>query len=395
MRVIFRISLFWIVFTITGSLVLANSRFQPTKTTLDSEWKEGETASTACSTGFVSSRDRLALGASARFYLQSPNEEYSKVDAWFAFPTISKRLKVDWNYQWNQDYYIETAGVEYRFGFWRHFDLDLKAETGLRNSADGQNSKYRYNMDRQSLNLDYTSHKWDYRFKFNRAAKDYPVTTYYTSRKIQLDQGIKWRINPDLSMDLDYQESTGEYPYDTSLTWVSWKEKWTAAARYRFNDHFQLAFKSTMLDWDQGFNHYRDDRRLEMGLDWELSPVANLAAKLRVNALNFYSAVEYYEPGDVVVGEDDLKSRSEIKLGVEYQYDWANFTIGIGYLMGNVDYKAEQAPDSQKSSFYSLFTWKRGKFTLKIKAAPNGDLEQNKGIYQVKLEYNPGKNQEN
>ena len=106
-------------------------------------------------------------------------------------------------------------------------------------------------------------------------------------------------------------------------------------------------------------------------------------------AEKLFSQEIYYDPDETPLPTEDLKSRCERKFILDYNHDFTRFSLSTALYIGWVDYY--NADDHFNIGMIGSVTYQSLHWKSTFKAAPIGDLNQNYGYYQLKLEYIPGK----
>ncbi len=368
----------------SGCQVLAG--FGIEKIGVDSTVSSGKETTGALSSKMGGDWDWFCLDITDRIYLMGSGDEYSWLRIGINFPKLSENLDFDLNYSRNQSYYLQTTGVDYQKYFGERIGFNLGAKYGLRDTANGDTSEYRYNFEEQTLGCGWDLFGLDWALDLTRIVKNYPINTYLSSEKLQLEEGVIWKINPGFEVEFGYQETTCDYPFDAKLMRAYWKEQWIIGAEYRINERCRLTSEYSLTDWDKGFDHYQDSWKFDTDLYFKISTATKLSVGIIYNELQYYLTSNYYDP-DGTVEEEDTNSRSELKLGTEVQHDFTKtFFLGIGCSYGKYDYKSAMREDVNKFGFYGKLNWKLKLYNLYIKAVPAGDLQHNNAYYQLKVE---------
>jgi hypothetical protein len=359
------------------------------KVALTSEWVADGDNTTVFNLASRGDWDWILVKLNGKFYSPLAQENYSSAGASLTFPKFSKDFGLNLSQEWNLDYKIISSGWGYHWTPFPGLKTGINYQASSRKAADGEESENRFASDSETISLGY---KWDclnYDLKFSRAAKDYPVDNTYTSLKLQLDQGVVWQVAPETQLKLLYREDTGDYPNYKDLGMNYWKDEWALQGQFGRIERGRWDWEYARLNWVKWMFPYRNDQHLKLRFDSQLTPVSELSIQVILADLNYIYVQDDCEPGDTSDEDQDLKSRVEKKLGLEYIHDFSPFSVEVGYFGGSFDYKAESAADTLKSGFYSVLRFKGKQFEISLKAAPGGDLQRNDGYFQLKVEYQP------
>jgi hypothetical protein len=393
MRKLFGVIIF-IGVIVCDSLVVAASGMELDKAMLDLKWTEGETTTQSILHLETSGDwDWLSLGILGKFYVVPIENCYSSLNSKLVFPKLNEDLIFRVGYDWDDKYQIYNAGVNYSCQPLQQTALEIGYKAEERHPE--LDTGCPYSLNDEMVRFTWKDKPWQYSFKLTRNDKEYYQNyPQWTSLKFQLGQSIAWHPQPNIQLQLEYQEDTGDYPAACDKDF--WKEAWGLKGEYANRSEVHYSWEYSKLDWERGFEPYRNDQQIKLKLQSKLNPTTKVIIGAVCADLNYDSQEQDYdEPGTYYLPETDLKSRVVSKIGVEVQFNWAPYTLEIGSFLGKVDYDSKLVTDTIRFGIYGSLDWKLHQMELSLKFAPAGDLSQTDAYYQLAVIYKPGKQVDN
>jgi hypothetical protein len=356
------------------------------KIVLDSKWQQTDGLNSSLGFKADGKWPWLESNLSLKFRLPNTDSDYSVCDLGLIFPNISDDLTFDFDYQWNVKYRSLLTGFDYKLNPFEPWALTCGYSEGRRDPVPGYDSIYYYLQNRKQVGFSYHSGRFHYDLEFAGAAKNYPEAGWYTSERQTLLHGVSWKPNPRFNYKLGYQEATGNYPYDLSFTRSYWKETWTVTGEQKFSENFRWKWDYNRMRWDQGYRAKRYAQNIHMQFERQFNPFTSLQTDF-ILAEKIYSESVYYDPDEMENPDEELMSRCERKITVEYNHNFGGTSIGLGVYVASLDYYTDA--DVFKTGFFGFWAFKAEYWKVIFKAAPLGSLSSNTGTYQLKLEYDP------
>jgi hypothetical protein len=372
-----------------GLALAAASGVSLEKVALASEWVEDGASKTAFNLSSRGDWEWIVVKMTGKFYCPLAQENYSSAGVSLIFPELSRNLEVTLGQQWNLDYKTISSGFDYHWNPLPELSTGVNWEGNWRNAANGEESKYRFAANSETVRLGYQWECLNYNVKLSRAAKDYPEDDIYTSLKLRIDQGVVWQMSPETRFKLLYREATGDYPNYKEREMNYWKDEWTLQGQFGRVERGRWDWEYGWMNWDKGMFPYRSDQHVKVKFNSKITEASEVRFQAIVADLNYCSELDFYEPGDIIEADENLNSRVEKKLGLEYIYDFSPFSVELGCFGQSLDYDSVKVNDILGTCFYGLLRFKSKQFEISLKAAPNGDLQRSSGYYDLKLEYKP------
>jgi len=329
----------------------------------------------------------LELDSALKLYLDANESSYRYLKLNLRLPEYLPLLKLNTDYQWNEKYEVFEYGFDFNWKPFKGFKLNLGVNSGAKDVFPGENDRYINHWDEERLNLSYNNSGWFYKFKLTHLEKKYPHASYYSSEKFNLRQEIYSDVNSKLRLGIIYQEWTADYPWDTSLTRDYWKEEWELTGRYRQAKDFYWKWSCYSKAWDQGFDPYLDSRGYSLEANWWQRKVYNIALKYSYAELDYYSAAKIYSDEEEEYLEEDLKSRTEQRLGLNFRRFVGDFEFGSKVDLLDKDYCSESVADTLTWGLTTSCKWQRDNFKTQLTLGPFNNNDTN-STYQLKLSYN-------
>lgn len=364
-----------------GQTALANESTD--RIILTSQWRTAETSNTVLKFNSKYNGEWLELDWGFRIPDRLDEDNYASVYSGFELPQIIPDLEFDLDYRWDDTYQIWTAGAAYHMQPSSAWEWGVGYGGGYRDGLDTGGSPYRYRFRKADAKLDFTQNPWSYSAGLSYTAKDYPVTRYYTSERLALEQTIRWQPKRSSALYLSYLENAADYPCDESLTRSYFKTQWLLGGRYRFDEPWDLNWEVSSAQRNKGLNETSRTMSLDLSLRTRLGKGTTI--------LRGGLADRDYSTG-ATPGEDDpetdLKSRTEQKTTLTWSYPLGEtFASEVGWFWIRLDYDGIFADDSSCTGWFTTLTWKPKPFQWVLRAAPWGDLNRRVGFYQVQVEY--------
>lgn len=325
-----------------------------------------------------------------RFTFPETANQYHSLGVAWGFPKLPFGLEVDWKYQWDTRYEVTSGQLAYYWKPLKGLSLQAALAAGSKAATVAASERYRNQWDYQKLQTGYDRHSWSYKWRLERTAKDYPDAAYYSSTRYDLEQSLIRRVTSGLKLGLTYQESTGDYPEDASLTRDYWKEKWSLWSSYRRGQN-RFDGSYAVLTWDKGidsfFGPYQQNQYLTLeytrfGKQWRMK------ARFSGSELNYSSNRVVFDP-DEPEAEEDTQSRLEQKLAFEVMRRFNRLKLETELFTIVKDYRL--GPRDRRSGCLTLLTWEWQRTKIHLTLAPLGNSRSGKGFYELKWEYNPKK----
>jgi hypothetical protein len=388
MRILFGVIAF-IGIIVGDSLVMAAPGLRLDKVMLEQQWTEGEASQSILHLGASSNWDGLSLGLLGKFYVVPIEDRYSSLNARLVFPKLNEDLVFRVDYDWDDKYKIYGTGVNYSCQPFQQTALEVgyKAEERCPELLTG----CPYRLNDEMIGFTWEDKPWQYSFKLTRNDKEYYQNyPQYTLLKYQLGQAIGWHLRPNMRLQLEYQEDTGDYPAAGYKDF--WKEAWTLKGEYGNSAKSHYSWEYSILDWDRGFEDYRDDQQINLKLRSELNSTTKVIFGAVYADLKYDSPEQdYSEPGVYYHPETDLNSRVVSKIGVEFQFNMTPYTLELGTFVGSFNYDSDSVVDTIRSGIYGTLGWQLHQVEFSLKVAPAGDLAHTDAYYQFEITYKPGK----
>ncbi|HBE79078.1 MAG TPA: hypothetical protein DDW65_15085 [Firmicutes bacterium] len=361
--------------------------FELDKAELGEEWNEGEANQSILRINNSGSWDDLHLKLSGKFYVVPVEDHFSSLNARFVLPNITEDFDMKVGYDWDDDYQIYSAGMNYNFKPFSKTTLDLGFKMEERQPEFDRGCPYRFNNE--TLAFSWEKQPWEYRVKLARNDKEYyRKDPQYTCLKYELEEDIGWQLRPNVEIQLEYHEDSGKYPAANSTDF--WKQEWVIQGKHNIDKKWQYDWEYSKLYWERGYEPYRDNQKIQFRAHTKLNPAISLVGGWVCRDLHYYSAEQdYSEPGVYFHPETDLKSRVENKLSLELQFKNSPYVWELGSFIGDFHYKSNPTNDKTRSGIYGSFLWKFKQMELSVKAAPAGDLSTSDAYYQLKIIYIP------
>jgi hypothetical protein len=353
---------------------------------LDSKWQQTDGFNSSLSFKVAGKWPWLESNLNLKLRLPNTDSDYSACDLGLIFPNISDDLAINFNYQWNIKYQSFLTGFDYRLKPYEPWALTCGYGAGRRDPVSGYDSIYFYLLNRKQVGFNYQLDHFHYNLEFAYTAKNYPEAEWYTSERQTFVQEVSWKPDRRFNYKLGYQEATGNYPYDDSFTRSFWKAIWTLAGEQKFSENFRWKWDCRQMKWDQGYRAKRNAQNLHMLFERRINPLSSLQTDF-ILAERIYSEAVDYDPDETENPDEELMSRCERKIIVEYNHDFDRASIGLGIYLASLDYYTDTAVF--KTGFFGFWAFKSGHWKTIFKAAPQGSLSSNTGFYQLKLEYDP------
>lgn len=361
------------------------------KVTLETKATEDEALRTKLRLDAYANWDWIVMDWTNGLTFPEAAENYHSVGVTWGFPKLPFGLEVDWDYQWDTRYEVTSGGIGYYWKPIKGLKVQAVLEAGSKAAAIAASERYRNQWDYQKLQGNYDRHHWSFKWRLERTAKDYPEAKYYTSTRYVLEQSVVRTVTPGLKVGLSYQESTGDYPEDTSLTRDYWKEKWSVWTSYRQGRNQRWDGSFSVLTWEKGIDSFFEPYQQNQYLTLEYtrwSKLWRVNARLSGSELNYRSDSVIFDPDEADL-EEDTKSRLEQKLVLELirrfnrlKLETEFFAIVKEYHMGQND---------RRSGCLAMITWELRRTKIHLTMAPLGNGQSEKRFYELKWEYNPKK----
>ncbi|HEX7714270.1 MAG TPA: hypothetical protein VF531_09615, partial [Bacillota bacterium] len=185
-----------------GQTALANESTD--RIILTSQWRTAETSNTVLKFNSKYNGEWLELDWGFRIPDRLDEDNYASVYSGFELPQIIPDLEFDLDYRWDDTYQIWTAGAAYHMQPSSAWEWGVGYGGGYRDGLDTGGSPYRYRFRKADAKLDFTQNPWSYSAGLSYTAKDYPVTRYYTSERLALEQTIRWQPKRSSALYLSY-----------------------------------------------------------------------------------------------------------------------------------------------------------------------------------------------
>lgn len=350
---------------------------------LTSRWQTDGTSTTVLKLNSEYNGEWLELDWDCRLPDRLDEDNYATVHCGFVSPLMPD-LGFDLDYRWNDTYRIWTAGAAYRLQPAPAWEWTAGYGGGYRDGLATGGSPYRYRFRKAEAILDYNQNPWSYSVGLFYHAKDYPVTRYYTSERLVLEQTVRWQPKRSSALYLSYLENTADYPYDESLTRSYFKTEWLLGGRHRFDDTPDLSWEVSSSQRHKGLNETSGVRSLDLCLR------SRLGKRMAFQFQGGFTDRDYSKDAAPVEDdpETDLKSRTEQKTTLTWSYSLGEAVAAeAGWFWIRFNYDEVFADDSSFTGLFTKVTWKPKPWQLVMKAAPWGDLNRRAGFYQVQVEY--------
>lgn len=330
----------------------------------------------------------LEMDLSNKLAFPEQSDQYHSTKFQLEFTRFVPGLGLDMDYQFNPRYEVTEVGLDYRWKPLKGMRLHVGLDTGSKSGRVVSSKPYRNHWNAQQLYVTYAWRDWNYKWRLNRMDKEYPERKYYTSLKYDLMQEISKELTPKLKAGVTYHEATADYPFDTSMTRDYWKEEWTFWLNYKQERNRRWKGEFRVLSSERGFDSEQDNRYFTLEYQ-QWNKKWRLAARCGYSELRYFTDTFLWEPDDDETElETDTKSRNEKKVTVELsRYFTKNWTLEWQWFAWERDYL--QGPSKRRQGWVTTVVWKLRGFQVKLTTAPWGNLQTEKGTYQLKLEYNP------
>lgn len=388
MRILFVLFLLGLVFYLAIPVSAAGDGIELQKISLTSKWAPER----GFQSGLRFNADMRWNGFNSRITanLRSPNDDdgYSGCTLGLTFPKLAAHLKFNTSYQWNEAYRIFSSGAVYQFRFWKNAVFHCGYTAGRRDAVPGRDNQYLYFSNRGNLEFDYRLSRLNYGLNYTYTGKNYPYASRYSSEQQHLAQKVTWLLAPGSNITLGYDESAGNYPYDTSYFYSYWKAAWKLKGDCRINRDFQWKWEYSHMEMDQSRERKRRNQKLMQKIirrfeTFQLSGEMIFAEKI-------YNADVFYDPGET--GDDpydDPQSRMGRKITIQYRREWEKFSLELGVYGEWLDYYQNNEQDGFFSGLQGSLSWKANDWRFTVKVSPLGDLRGNLMYYQLRLDYIP------
>lgn len=383
MRILLWVFILGGIIGLFDSVQASNSGFGLEKVGLTSELDEKGIESVV---GLASQGDWewFWINLDGKFHYPQKEDSYSSFGAKFKFPGLTKNVEFDLDRQWDPKYQIDSSGINLTLKPLSQLAMDLDLEQSRRNPAGNVESEYCYSAGAGQLGLDYQLGGWDYRLKLACVAKDYPEADQYTSLKLKLDQEVAWEPASFLHFKFLCKDDTGQYPNIEDLTWNYWKETLAVQGRVIESEKREWDWEISGMEWLRGYGHYRDDWRYRLKRLMKTGSDSEWSFQVSWADLNYYMDEEF-APEENLEEDEDVLSRIEKKLGMEYGKNLGNWRVELGCHGSIFNYRSGDI--LLTSGFYGNLGWKYQKWQFAMKIAPDGDLQRTQGFYRLKLDY--------
>lgn len=377
----------WILFGLFIFITIpARAEFNFDKITVKLDSTEGEAIEKDfyCYSNWKSKYFMLDL--TNKFSWPEHNENYSRFNIKAGLKEY-KQFKLDLDYQWNERYRILSPEIKYYFELGPDLTIGLEYETETRSPILDIDQELKYCLEIGTVKMELDKDRWSYDLKLAQTGKDYPLDEIKNYTKKQLDHELTWKIQPNLKLNLSYDETTSYYPYNIDQDY--WSSEVGIGGEYRFNEHWQLTGNIGGREEERGLTPYLDQRDLKIKL--KNKPTKDLAFNLQVGSSQFdyYSEKSYTDPDEISLEDEDLKSRTENKAALECQSQFRKFKLAVELGLYGVykDYSSTLVEDLKREGLYASLRWNPGKIGVELEMAPDGNFSRVNGFYQLKLEY--------
>lgn len=332
----------------------------------------------------------MELNISNKLTFPEQSDQYHNSKFQLEFTRFMPGLGLDLDYQYNPRYTITEVGMDYRWKPLKGLKVQVDVDAGSKSGRVESSKPYRNHWNYQQLYLTYTWKDWNYKWRLNRTDKEYPERKYYTSLKYDLMQEISKELNSKLKAGVTYHEATADYPYDTSLTRDSWKKEWTLWLNYKQGRNQRWKGEYRVLSSERGFDPEQDNRYFNLEYQ-QWNKKWRLVTRWGYSEVRYFTDTVIWDPDDEGNEDEvDVKSRNEKRITVELSRYFTNkLTLGCQFFALEKDYL--WGPSKHRQGCVASAAWKlnNDKIQIRLVASPWGNLQTDKSIYQLKLEYNP------